>query len=141
MVDSDSLFNLNSQSPWEPLRGFSRAVRVKDHLWISGTTALAENGVVVGLGDAYTQTKHVLDTIKKVLDAAGFQTVDVVRTRMFVTDMASWKDYARAHSEIFDKIRPASSIVEVVKLVDPRLLVEIEADAILGASRTKTINI
>jgi enamine deaminase RidA (YjgF/YER057c/UK114 family) len=133
--------NFSSGVPWEPLRGYSRAVKVGDHLYISGTTALAAGGEVVGGSDAYEQTKFVLGIIRKILSKAEFQLSDVVRTRLYVTNIARWDEYARAHSEVFDKIRPASSIVQVSKLVDPRLLVEMEAEAIAGCELEKSINI
>jgi enamine deaminase RidA (YjgF/YER057c/UK114 family) len=124
--------NLSTKSPWEPLRGYSRAVQVGDQLFISGTTSISAEGEVVGAGDAYEQTRFVLVRIKKILLARGFSLGDVVRTRLFVTNMSRWEDYARAHRETFENIRPASSIVQVVKLVDPRLMLEMEADAIRG---------
>lgn len=124
--------NYASGSPWEPLRGFSRAVRVGENLYISGTTAMTASGEVVAAGDAYEQTKYVISTIKKILSSAGFSPSDVVRTRLYVTDISKWDDYARAHREAFERIRPASSLVQVTKLVDPRLLLEMEVDAIRG---------
>lgn len=140
-ASSKDRVNYSSGVHWEPLRGYSRAVRVGDQLFISGTTAVAKGGDVIGGASAYEQTRYALGVIKNVLLNAGFQTSDVVRTRMFVTNIAVWDEYARAHSEVFDKIRPASSIVQVMKLADPRLLVEIEAEAILGcvSVETKTI--
>lgn len=133
--------NYSTGLPWEPLRGYSRAVRVGDTLYVSGTTAVSASGEVIGAGDAYEQTKFVLTVLRRVLAAADFQLSDVVRTRLFVTNMARWDDYARAHREVFDKIRPASGIVQVMKLVDPRLVVELEAEAVRGATSTKTIPI
>ena len=124
--------NYATKSPWEPLRGYSRAVVVGDHLFISGTTAIADGGVVVAAGDAYEQTRYVLSVIRKIVRNAGFNMTDVVRTRLYVTNMGKWDEYARAHREVFEKVRPASSIVQVTKLVDPRLMLEMEAEAIRG---------
>ncbi len=106
--------NFSSGVHWEPLRGYSRAVRVGDQMWISGTTAMNKHGEVVGGTSAYEQTRAVISTIRNVLNAAGFQPTDIVRTRMFVTNISHWEEYARAHSEAFDKIRPASSIVPLM---------------------------
>ena len=125
--------NIASRSPLEPLRGYSRAVQVGDHLFISGTTAMNYKGDVVAPGDAYEQTKTILASIKTILTSRGFSLSDVVRTRLFVTNISKWEDYARAHREFFETVRPASSMVQVVKLVDPRLVVELEVDAIRGA--------
>lgn len=133
--------NFASGSPWEPLRGFSRAVRVGDQLFISGTTAMTGQGDVIGVGNPYEQTRHVIQNIKKVLAEAGFKLTDVVRTRLFVTDMSRWGEYARAHREAFESIRPASSIVEVSKLADPRLLLEMEVEAIAGCELTDSMTI
>jgi len=124
--------NYSSGSLWEPLRGYSRAVQVGDNLYISGTTAIDSTGEVIGQGDAYEQTRYIIQVIKKILRFSGFKPEDVVRTRLFVTDISKWKEYARAHLEAFERIRPASSIVQVSKLVDPRLMVEMEAEAIMG---------
>jgi enamine deaminase RidA (YjgF/YER057c/UK114 family) len=133
--------NYSSGVPWEPLRGYSRAVRVGDSLYISGTTALAPSGEIVGTGDPYEQTRYIISVIKKILNKAQFQLTDVVRTRMFVTNISRWEEYARAHSESFDNIRPASSIVQVSKLVDPRLMIEMEAEAILGCKLQQTLSL
>ena len=130
--------NLASGSPHEPLRGYSRAVQVGDSLWISGTTALTAKGDVTAPGDAYEQTKFIIQSIKSILAARGFQLSDVVRTRLSVTNIARWEDYARAHREAFEKIRPASSIVQVAKLVDPRLMIEMEVDAVRGATKIES---
>lgn len=131
--------NIASGSPWEPLRGYCRAVQTGDHLFISGTTAVKEGGEVVGLNDPYEQTRFVIEFIKRILSAAGFQISDVVRTRMFVTNLAKWDEYARAHREAFEKVRPASSILQVARLVDPRLLVEMEVDAMRGYSKIESL--
>jgi enamine deaminase RidA (YjgF/YER057c/UK114 family) len=126
--------NIASGSPFEPLRGYSRAVQLDNHLFISGTTAMTNQGDVAHPGDAYQQTKTILASVKHILIKRGFSTSDVVRTRLFVTNIVAWDDYARAHQEVFGSIRPASSMVQVAKLVDPRLVIEIEVDAIRGAT-------
>lgn len=132
-------YNYSTGVHWEPLRGYSRAVRVDNHLYVSGTTAMLQNGEVVALGDPYEQTRFVINTLRRIVSKAGFLLTDVVRTRLFVTNIAKWEDYARAHSEAFDKIRPASSMVQVMKLADPRLLVEMEADLFKGCRLVETI--
>ena len=126
--------NYASGSPWEPLRGFSRAVQIGNTLAISGTTAQVASGDVVGGSSSYAQTRFALEQVKKILAGAGFALTDVVRTRLMVTNLADFGEYARAHHEVFEAVRPASSIVQVVRLVDPRLLVEIEVDAVRGVS-------
>lgn len=133
--------NILSGSPLEPLRGYSRAVQVGNHLSISGTTAMNSKGDVAKPGEAYEQTKYVLSIIKSVLMSRGFSLADVVRTRLFVTNISRWEDYARAHREVFEAIRPASSMVQVVKLVDPRLVVEVEADAIRGVTEVDSASV
>ena len=127
-------YNIASNSPWEPLRGYSRAVRIGDQLWMSGTTAVNGNGEVVGVNDAYQQTKFIIDRARQILQSEGFALSDVVRTRLYITQMSSWDAYARAHREAFETIRPASSIVQVSKLVDPRLLIEMEVEAVRGCA-------
>lgn len=136
-----SRVNIASGSLWEPLRGYSRAVRVGDSLYISGTTATDPTGDIVGAGDAYEQTRYVIKVISKIIREAGFKMGDVVRTRLFITDMGKWKEYAKAHREAFETIRPASSIVQVHKLVDPRLMIEMEAEAVLGCSAPENVKI
>mgnify|MGYP006275856459 CR=1 FL=1 len=133
--------NIASGSPFEPLRGYSRAVEVGDALYISGTTAMNAQGDVVAPGDAYLQTKHILSSIKSIITSRNFQMSDVVRTRLFVTNIARWDDYARAHREVFEHVRPASSLVQVVKLVDPRLVVEIEVEALRGATDISSVTV
>jgi enamine deaminase RidA (YjgF/YER057c/UK114 family) len=128
-----SRINIASGGPWEPLRAFSRAVIVGETVYISGTTALTSSGEVVGEDNPYEQTRYVLERIRAVLQSQEFMLADVVRTRIFITDMTRYDEYARAHREFFDKIRPASSIVEVKRLVDRRLLVELEVDAVRGS--------
>lgn len=128
--------NIASGSPWEPIRGYSRAVKVGNTLFVSGTTAMNSEGEIIGGNDPYLQTRAVIEVIKQVLQRAGFHLGDVVRTRLFVTNLARWDDYARAHREAFEQVRPASSIVQVARLVDPRLLIEMEVDAVLGAGES-----
>ena len=124
--------NFATNSKWEPIVGYSRAVRMGDMIFVTGTTATDEQGEVIGEGDAYAQTKQTLANVARVLGRAGASMKDVVRTRMFVIDIAQWETIGRAHAEYFRDIRPATTMVEVSKLIDPRMLVEIEADAVLG---------
>jgi enamine deaminase RidA (YjgF/YER057c/UK114 family) len=124
--------NLHSGAPWEARVGYSRAVRVGRFIAVSGSAAIDENGQLVGEGDMYAQAKQCIEVIATALERAGGRVSDVVRTRMYVTDIERWEEVGRAHQETFGEVMPATSMVEVSRLIDPRMLVEIEADAIIG---------
>ena len=122
---------MSSGAPWEPVVGYSRAVRVGRWVSVAGTTAATEGGGAVGGGDVAEQTREALRRIRSALEEVGARLDDVVRTRMFVTDIARWEEVGRAHGEVFGAIRPATSMLEVSRLIDPALLVEVEADAVI----------
>jgi enamine deaminase RidA (YjgF/YER057c/UK114 family) len=126
-----SRLNISSGTQWEPIVGYSRAVRVGNTVYVAGTTALNDNGEVVGLGDAYAQTIRVLKNIETALAKAGASMRSVVRTRIYAVNIDDWMEIGRAHGEVFSEIRPATTIVEVKRLIDSDLLVEIEAEAVM----------
>jgi enamine deaminase RidA (YjgF/YER057c/UK114 family) len=124
---------VSSGTEWEARVGYSRAVRVGDRICVSGTTATDDAGEVVAVGDPYGQAKRAMENVVKAVEAAGGGVEDVVRTRMYVVDIDDWDDVGRAHAEVFGGVRPATSMVEVSRLIDPDLLVEVEAEAVVGS--------
>lgn len=123
--------NISSGAKWEDIVGYSRLVKVGNQIYVTGTVAIDDQGNVIGEDSAYEQTKYIIQKVERILEKVGAKLEDVVRTRMFVTDISRWEEYGRAHGEFFGKIKPATTMVEVSKLIDERFLIEIEFDAIL----------
>ena len=128
--------NYSSGAPWESIVGYSRAVQIGNQIEITGTVAVGEDGKVVGKGNPYEQTRFIIDKVERILASAGFALSDVIRTRIFVTDISFWKEVGKAHGESFSAIRPATTMVQVVALIEPDYLVEIEFTAIREQTET-----
>jgi len=125
----------SSGTKWEPIVGYSRAIKVRDYVYVSGTTATDQRGNLIGVGDARAQTMQTLNNIKTALESVGAKLEDVVRTRIYVTDITRWEEIGRAHGEFFKQIRPATTMIEVKSLINPEMLVEVEAEAIIDQER------
>jgi len=127
---------ISSTAVWEEKVGYSRAIRAGNHIYVTGTTAFDDDGDILFPNDAYKQTKQAILNIEQALKNAGASLVDVVRTRIFVTDIGQWEKIGKAHAEFFGEIRPATSMIEISRLIDPKMLVEIEADAVITGEET-----